>query len=111
KSAPEMVQDLTNQITGVQPTRDVGIQAIGTGTGTPAANEKAPGSANSGSTEGTPPPAAPAQVNEIQKPNGEGVDVTQAPANSAQKAGKVDSKKESSSKKKKKHGLGKLNPF
>jgi outer membrane protein assembly factor BamD len=110
KSAPAMVQDLTNQINGVQPTRDVGIQAVGTGT-TPAPNEKAPGSANSGSTEGTPPPAAPAQVNEIQKPTGEGVDVTQAPANGSAKAGKVDSKKESSSKKKKKKGLGKLNPF
>jgi outer membrane protein assembly factor BamD len=111
KSAPAMVQDLTNQINGVQPTRDVGLQAVGTGTGTPGPNEKAPGSKTSDGNEGAPPPAAPAQVNEIQKPTGEGVDVTQAPSNSAQTAGKVDKKKESSSKKKKKKGLGKLNPF
>jgi hypothetical protein len=50
-------------------------------------------------------------VNEIQKPNGEGVDVTNAPATGPEKASKVDKKQESSSKKKKKKGLGKLNPF
>jgi outer membrane protein assembly factor BamD len=111
ESAPKMVQDLTNQINGVQPTRDVGIQAVGTGTATPGPNEKAPGSQTQETTEGTPPPAAPAQVNEIQKPNGEGVDVTKAPATGPEKASKVDKKQESSSKKKKKKGLGKLNPF
>ena len=111
KSAPQMVRELTNQITGVQPTKDVGLQAVGTGTGAPGPNEKAPGSAATDGKEGTPPPQAPAQVNEIQKPTGEGVDVTQAPSTTPQKAGKVDKKQESSSKKKKKKGLGKLNPF
>ncbi|HMC29268.1 MAG TPA: outer membrane protein assembly factor BamD [Candidatus Angelobacter sp.] len=111
KSAPAMVNELTNQINGVQPSQNIGIQAVGTGTGTPAPNEKAPGSQNSGTTEGTPPPQAPAQMNEVQKPTGEGVDVTQTPANSPTKAGKVDSKQESSSKKKGKKGLRKLIPF
>ena len=111
KSAPEMVKDLTNQMTGAQPSKDLGVQVVGTGTGTPGANEKAPGTAASDGKEGTPPPQAPAQVNEIQKPSGEGVDVTQAPSTTPEKAGKVDKKQESSSKKKKKKGLGKLNPF
>ncbi|HET9837615.1 MAG TPA: outer membrane protein assembly factor BamD [Candidatus Angelobacter sp.] len=111
KSAPQMVNELTNQINGAQPGKEVGLQAVGTGTGTPGPNEKAPGSQTSDGKEGTPPPAAPAQVNEIQKPTGEGVDVTQTPSTGPQKAGKVDKKQESSSKKKKKKGLGKLNPF
>jgi outer membrane protein assembly factor BamD len=111
KSAPAMVQDLSNQINGVQPTRDVGLQPVATGTGTPGPNEKAPGSPTTDGKEGAPPPAAPAQVNEIQKPNGEGVDVTKSPGTGAQTAEKVDKKKESSSRKKKKKGLGKLNPF
>src|SRR5438270_7625136 len=67
KSAPAMVNELTNQINGVQPSQNIGIQAVGTGTGTPAPNEKAPGSQNSGTTEGAAPKAAPPQVNEIQK--------------------------------------------
>jgi len=123
KSAPDMVKDLTNQITGVQPAKPVGATAAGdgsqglglevvpNGTGTPGANAKAPSSESSEGKEGTPPPQAPAQVNEIQKPTGEGVDVTQAGSNTPETAGKVDKKKESSSKKKKKKGLGKLNPF
>jgi outer membrane protein assembly factor BamD len=44
KSAPAMVNDLTNQINGVQPSQSIGVQAVGTGTGTPGANEAAPGS-------------------------------------------------------------------
>ncbi len=126
KSAPQMVQDLTNQINGVVPAKavdakgagatngdstGVGLEVVGNGTGTPASNDKAPGTATPDSKEGTPPPAAPAQVNEIQKPTGEGVDVTQTPSTTPEKAGKVDKKQESSSKKKKKKGLGKLNPF
>ncbi len=152
KSAPAMVQDLTNQINGLatqpaqpataaqpgqkgaEPGQNLGVQAIGTGSAAPGANEKAPGStsmtstpaANTGaapngatvapnstnsSTEGGPPPQAPPQVNEVQKPNGEGMDVTKAPSAAPQKAGKVDKKSESSSKKKKKKGLGKLIPF
>src|SRR5580765_6333586 len=42
KSAPAMVNELTNQINGVQPSQSVGVQAIGTGTGKPGANEAAP---------------------------------------------------------------------
>jgi outer membrane protein assembly factor BamD len=109
KSAPAMVNGLTAQIQSMQAGKEVGIQAIGTGTGTPGPNEKAPGTQET--TEGAPPSPAPAQVNEIQKPTGEGVDVTQAPATGPTKADKVDKKQESSSKKKKKKGLGKLNPF
>lgn len=113
KSAPAMVNDLTNQINGMN-AQALGVQAIGAGTGTPPANDKSPGqnAATSGQTsEGAPPPAAPAQVNEVQKPNGEGVDVTQPPAATPAQAGKVDTKQESSSKKKGKKGLRKLIPF
>ena len=61
-SAPALVKDLTNQINGVQPSQNIGVQAVGTGTGTPGANEKAPSSQSSEpSTEGTAPAPAPAQ--------------------------------------------------
>jgi outer membrane protein assembly factor BamD len=111
-SAAKMVQDLTNQINGVQPAQSIGIQAVGTGTGTPAANEKAPGSQGSQpAAESAPPVPAPAQVNEVQKPTGNGVDVTQAPAVGEQKAKPANPKQESSSKKKGKKGLRKIIPF
>ena len=110
-SAPAMIQDLQKQINGVQPSQSIGIQAVGTGTGALPANEKAPGTQNAPSAEGTAPTPAPAQVNEVQKPDGKGVDVTQAPAAGEQKAAKVDPKEESSSKKKGKKGLRKLIPF
>lgn len=111
ESAPALVNDLARQMNGL-PSQDVGIEAVGTTT-TPPPNEKAPGSENPPSAEGTPPPAAPAQVNEVQKPTGEGIDVTQAPATAQQQKDqqKVDSKQESSSKKKTKKGLRKLIPF
>jgi outer membrane protein assembly factor BamD len=114
ESAPAKVNDLNRQLIGAQPSQSVGIQAIGAGTGTPGENEKAPSSKNQQSaTEGTPPPAAPAQVNEVQKPTGEGVDVTEAPATAQEQKDqqKADSKQESSSKKKGKKGLRKLIPF
>ena len=112
-SAPAMVQDLNKQIIESQPGQNIGIQAVGTGTDTPAPNEKPPGSrdAEPNTTDGTSPTPAPAQVNEVQKPSGQGVDVTQAPAAGQQKAAPVDTKQESSSKKKKKKGLHKLIPF
>jgi hypothetical protein len=52
-------------------------------------------------------------VNEVQKPTGEGIDVTQTPATAQQQKDqqKVDPKQESSSKKKNKKGLRKLIPF
>ncbi|MBZ5505604.1 MAG: outer membrane protein assembly factor BamD [Acidobacteriia bacterium] len=106
KSAPAMVNDLTNQINGVQPSQSIGVQAVGTGTGTPGANEAAPGSKSSAPlTEGTAPAPAPAQVNEIQKSG------TETQAASAGQAAPVDPKQESSSKKKGKKGLRKLIPF
>lgn len=111
ESAPALVNDLARQMNGL-PSQDVGIEAVGATT-TPPPNDKAPGSENQPSAEGTPPPAAPPQVNEVQKPTGEGVDVTRAPATAQEQKDqqKVDSKQESSSKKKNKKGLRKLIPF
>ncbi len=114
ESAPAKVKDIRDQMMGPQPSTNLGIQAIGAGTGTPAANEKAPSSQNQPTAaEGTPPPQAPAQVNEVQKPTGEGVDVTETPATAQEQKDqqKVDPKQESSSKKKSKKGLRKLIPF
>ena len=68
-SAPELVNDLTNQLNGAPPSNNIGVQAVGTGTGTPGANEKAPGTTDSTPAEGTAPKPAPPQVNEIQKPD------------------------------------------
>ena len=104
----ELINDLNNQITGMQqPSQNIGVQAVGTGTGVPGANEKAPGSQNSGTaTDGVAPAPAPPQVNEVQKPTGTG---TQAAPED--KAAPADPKQESSSKKKGKKGLRKLIPF
>jgi outer membrane protein assembly factor BamD len=110
-NAAAIVNDLTNQINAMQPGQVIGMKAVATGTGTPAANEAAPGSqagtsTDGTSTEGTVPKPAPAQVNEIQK-SGTG---TQA-AGTDSKAAPVDPKQESSSKKKGKKGLRKIIPF
>jgi outer membrane protein assembly factor BamD len=106
-SAPAMVNDLNNQISGMQASQNIGVQAVGTGTGVPAANEKAPGSQNSGTaTDGVAPAPAPPQVNEVQKPTGTGTQ-----ASPEDKAAPTDPKQESSSKKKGKKGLRKLIPF
>ena len=118
-NAAAIVGELTNRITDAQAVQNIGVQAVSTGTGTPAANEKAPGSPDSASTtEGTGPTPAPAQVNEIQRPT-DGTqaattasDTTTATASKAdKKAAPVDPKQESSSKKKGKKGLRKLIPF
>jgi outer membrane protein assembly factor BamD len=106
KSAPALVNDLTNQINGVQPSQSIGVQAVGTGTGTPGANEAAPGSKPSTApTDGAGPAPAPAQVNEIQKAD------TGTQTTPAGQVAPVDPKQESSSKKKGKKGLRKLIPF
>jgi outer membrane protein assembly factor BamD len=106
RSAPAVVKDLSDQINGVA------LQPVGAAKGAPAENEKAPGSqTKEPSADGAPPAAAPAQVNEVQKPTGEGIDVTQNPGAGNSQAQKVDSKQESSSKKKGKKGLRKLIPF
>jgi outer membrane protein assembly factor BamD len=115
ESAPAKVKDLNRQIVG-EPSQSLGIEAVGAGTGPSTENGKAPSSTNQPSataTEGAPPPPAPAQVNEVQKPTGEGVDVTEAPATAQEQKAqqKVDPKQESSSKKKGKKGLRKLIPF
>jgi len=115
-SAPAIINDLNTQVSGVAPSNSVGVQAVGTGTGTPDANEKAPGTADTTPTEGAAPKPAPPQVNEIQKAdpatqsNGQTAasDKTTATGN---KAAPADSKQESSSKKKSKKGLRKLIPF
>jgi outer membrane protein assembly factor BamD len=105
-NAAAIVNDLTNQLNGMQPSQNIGIKAVGAGTGTPAANEAAPGTQTTTSTEGTAPKPAPAQVNEIQKSD----TGTQAASTDSQ-AAPVDPKQESSSKKKGKKGLRKLIPF
>jgi outer membrane protein assembly factor BamD len=115
-SAPEIINDLTKQVNGAAPSNNVGVQTVGTGTGTPGANEKAPGTADSTPEEGTAPKPAPAQVNEIQKPDpAQSSGQTSAENGQASaadnKAAPVDRKQESSSKKKEKKGLRKLIPF
>lgn len=115
-SAPAIVNDLNTQVTGGAPSNSIGVQAVGTGTGTPGANEKPPGTADTTPTEGTAPKPAPPQVNEIQKPD-PAQSSGQASAEGGQaatgdnKAAPVDRKQESSSKKKEKKGLRKLIPF
>jgi outer membrane protein assembly factor BamD len=105
-SAPALVNELKTQIIGAPPSQNIGVQAVGTGTGVPDANEKPPGTQDSTSTDGTAPKPAPAQVNDIQKPD----PGTQA-ATTGSQAAPADTKEESSSKKKGKKGLRKLIPF
>lgn len=116
-SAPALVNDLTKQITGGPPSNNIGVQAVGTGTGTLGANEKAPGTEDTTPTEGAAPKPAPPQVNEIQKtdPATQASSQTTTTGNQADtadnKAAAADPKQESSSKKKGKKGLRKLIPF
>jgi len=107
-NAAAIVNDLTNQINGMQASQNIGMKAVAAGTGTPAANEAAPGTSSEGqTTEGSAPKPAPAQVNEIQKSD----TGTQQAAGTDSKAAPADPKQESSSKKKEKKGLRKLIPF
>lgn len=115
-SAPAIINALTAQVSGVAPSNSVGVQTVGTGTGTPDANEKAPGTADTTPVEGAGPKPAPPQVNEIQKadPTTQSSGQTTAEDKTAgtdNKAASADPKKESSSKKKEKKGLRKLIPF
>ena len=114
-SAPALMNELTNQIKGTQAS-NIGVQAVGTGTGVPDANEKAPGTGDTTPTEGAAPKPAPPQVNEIQKTDPAAQSSAQATADNQadaadKKAEPVDRKQESSSKKKEKKGLRKLIPF
>jgi outer membrane protein assembly factor BamD len=115
-SAPAIINALTAQVSGAAPSNSVGVQAVGTGTGTPDANEKAPGTADTTPVEGAGPKPAPPQVNEIQKAdpatqsNGQ-TTAEDKTAGTDNKAAPADPKKESSSKKKEKKGLRKLIPF
>jgi outer membrane protein assembly factor BamD len=116
-SAPALVNDLTRQVNGAPPSNNIGVQAVGTGTGTPDANEKTPGATDSTPAEGTAPKPAPPQVNEIQKTDPETQSSGQTTAGDTKtaaadnKATPADPKQESSSKKKEKKGLRKLIPF
>ena len=116
-SAPAIINDLSTQIKGMAPSSSVGVQAVSTGTGTPDANEKAPGTSDTTPTEGAAPKPAPPQVNEIQKPNpatqqnGQTTADDKAAATDTKAAPAADPKQESSSKKKEKKGLRKLIPF
>jgi outer membrane protein assembly factor BamD len=115
-SAPEIVNDLNNQVRGAAPSNSVGVQTVGTGTGTPDANEKAPGTADTTPTEGAAPKPAPAQVNDIQKPDpaqqsSQTTTENGQTATTDSKTAAADPKQESSSKKKEKKGLRKLIPF
>jgi outer membrane protein assembly factor BamD len=107
-SAAAMVQDLNSRLLGITPvaqsSQKIGIDAVSGGTGVPPANQPAPGSS---SAEGAPPAAAPAQVNELQKP----ADANAPAAAQNGKQNQTDDKQDSSSKKKGKKGLRKLIPF
>lgn len=113
----KMVHDLQNQLSASgQPNGKVGLETVtGVGKGVPRANEPPPGTTDANKpVEGAPPPAAPAQVNEVKQQAQQEAASGQTPAAAApgdQTAKKVDKKKESTSKKKKKKGLGRLNPF
>lgn len=113
-SAPAMVKDLQHELSaGGQADGKVGIQAVAgiTGKGTPGPNEPPPGvTPASASGDGAPPPAAPAQVNEVQAGQNN-ASSAQAATAAADPARKLDKKKESTSKKKKKKGWSRLNPF
>jgi outer membrane protein assembly factor BamD len=115
-SAPAIINDLNTQVSGAAPSNSIGVQAIGTGSGTPGANEKPPGTQDSTPVEGAAPKPALPQVNEIQKPgptqsNGQASAEDGQAATTDNKAAAMDPKQESSSKKKSKKGLRKLIPF
>lgn len=133
KSAAKMVQDLNLQLLqAAQSSQRVSIESAKAGSGTaPGPNQPAPGSGSASSTsgastatssasaspasdnassspssDGTQPPAAPVQVNEVQNTSSDSASGTQTtPSNSS------DSKQDSSSKKKGKKGIRKLIPF
>ena len=132
-SAAKMVQDLNTQIVqATLSTQKLSLESATAGSGTaPGPNQPAPGSGNSTSTtggaattsganppsgsdsagsapsgDGTQPPTAPAQVNEVKSSTDATSDNSQAtPSNSS------ESKQDSSSKKKGKKGLRKIIPF
>jgi outer membrane protein assembly factor BamD len=110
-NAAELVNDLTKQLNGAPPSTNIGVQAVSTGTGTPDANEKPPGTQDSATADGAAPKAAPAQVNEIQKQDQPAATTDGQVAATNGQAAPVDPKQESSSKKKGKKGLRKLIPF
>jgi outer membrane protein assembly factor BamD len=107
----ELVNDLTKQLNGAPPSTNIGVQAVGTGTGTPDANEKPPGTQDSTTVDGAAPKPAPAQVNEIQKQDPPAATTDGQVAATNGQAAPMDPKQESSSKKKGKKGLRKLIPF
>lgn len=122
KSAAAVVQDLNKELAppaAAAPSGKVGIEAIGTGTvAAPDGDAAKPATNNATSntqpTEGAPPPQAPPQTNEVQRPASPDAQGAQNATENAQKTdqnGSKDNKQDSSSKKKKKKGLHKLIPF
>ena len=133
-SAPQMVKDLQSQLsTAPAANQKLGIapvKAVSGGPG-PGPNEAPPGTVTATPTgpaktdapasEGPPPVAAPAQVNEVQRPtaaqadnaaaNGQSATTNSNPSSAGNAPADKKDKKDSTSKKKKKKGLGKLNPF
>ena len=113
-SAPDMYKSLQAALNkGAQPaatgngqsSQKVGLEAVGGGSGSaPGPNQPPPGS--SASKEGAPPPAAPAQVNEVQNSSD-----SAKPGDAQAQNGQKNSKGDSTSKKKRKKGLRKLIPF
>jgi outer membrane protein assembly factor BamD len=110
-NAATIVNDLSREINGGPPSNNIGVQAVGTRTGTPDANEKPPGTQDTTPTEGAAPKPAPAQVNEIQKQDQPAATTDGQAAATNGQATPTDPKQESSSKKKGKKGLRKLIPF
>jgi outer membrane protein assembly factor BamD len=110
-NAATIVNDLSREINGGPPSNNIGVQAVGTRTGTPDANEKPPGTQDTTPTEGAAPKPAPAQVNEIQKQDQPAATTDGQAAATNGQATSTDPKQESSSKKKGKKGLRKLIPF
>src|SRR6266700_464294 len=102
--ASALVKDYTKIVTGTA-SNNVGIEAVGAGSGTPGANQPVPSSQNG--DQGTAPPPAPAQVNEVKQGTGTASDGSAAPAGQSS----TDPKQDSTSKKKGKKGLRKLIPF
>jgi outer membrane protein assembly factor BamD len=130
-SAATMVQTLNTQLVqAAQTSQRLGIESASSGSGAaPGPNQPAPGTqptaaANSGSPApgtqpaatndsgssagGTQPPAAPPQVNEVQKSSTTGTPDAAAQSTTSSSS---DSKQDSTSKKKNKKGIRKIIPF
>lgn len=120
-SATALVKEMNNQLLGAAAAgTSLTTEAVGGGKGAPPGSSAAtpsgssntaasdPGTVGSAHSDGTPPTAAPTQVNEIQKSAVDSPEGTQATGTGSNS---TDNKQDSSSKKKGKKGLRKLIPF